>query len=143
MPSRSFIRHTRRTVRHLVCALLLVFAATAEARPTPKAKPVPTVARHVDTATAKQLGEAYRAYDRNDLAAAQRHLAKIDDKKVIALDYLLWLRGMVALRTGDAASAKQAFERLAKLTPSSFAAQVPWRLADCAWDGGDRAGAAR
>ncbi len=136
-------------VRHLVCALLLAFVASADARPRHKTKPRPKHAaiqrttQRVDVATAKQLGEAYRAYDHNDLAAAAKHLAKIDDRKVIAQDYVLWLRGMVALRSGEIATAERAFARLAKVKTSSFAAQVPWRLADCAWAKGDRAGAAK
>jgi soluble lytic murein transglycosylase len=136
-------------VQHLVCALLLLLVATAEAKPTPRAKPAAarataaTPGKRVDVPTAKQLGEAYRAYDRNDLAAARKHLAKIDDGKVVALDYVLWLRGMVALRGGEIAAATAAFVKLAKVTPSSFAAQVPWRLADCAWENGDHAGAAK
>jgi soluble lytic murein transglycosylase len=129
-------------VRHLVCVLLLALSSLAEAKPKPKAT-APAKVKEVDAATAKHLGAAYRAYDDNDLAAAKKQLAKIDDAKVIALDYVLWLRGMVALRSGDIPAAKTAFEKLAKVTPSSFAAQVPWRLADCAWDQGDRAGAAK
>jgi soluble lytic murein transglycosylase len=125
----------------LVCVLLLVLSSTAEAKPKPK--PVPAKVKPVDAATAKHIGAAYRAYDDNDLQAAKKQLAKIDDAKVVALDYVLWLRGMVALRSGEAAAAKTAFEKLAKVTPSSFASQVPWRLADCAWDQGDRAGAAK
>lgn len=134
-------------VRQLVCALLLVFATSADARPRHKPRPKPVAVKRttqrVDVATAKQLGEAYRAYDHNDLAAAKKHLAKIDDRKVIAQDYVLWLRGMVALRSGDIAVAQRAFEKLGALKSSSFAAQVPWRLADCLWEKGDRAGAAK
>ncbi len=133
-------------MRHFVGVLLLVLSQTAEARPRAKAKAKPAVSakvRTVDAATAKHLGAAYHAYDDNDLAAAQKHLAKIDDAKVIALDYVLWLRGMVALRSGEIPAAKKAFEKLAKVTPSSFASVVPWRLADCAWAAGDRAGAAK
>ncbi|HEY5943976.1 MAG TPA: transglycosylase SLT domain-containing protein [Kofleriaceae bacterium] len=137
-------------MRHLVCVLLLLLSSTAEAKPKPKPSAGKAAkaaakrpAKSVDAATAKQLGAAYRAYDDNDLAAAKKQLAKIDDDKVVALDYVLWLRGMVALRSGDAAAAKTAFDKLATVTPSSFAAQVPWRLADCAWELGDRAGAAK
>jgi soluble lytic murein transglycosylase len=130
----------------LVYALLLL-SSTAVAQPkakqpAPKAKPAAKTPKQVDAATAKALGAAYRAYDDNDLAGAAKQLAQLDDTKVIALDYALWLRGQVALRSGDAAAAKKAFETLAKVTPSSFSAQVPWRLADCAWELGDRAGAA-
>src|SRR5690606_13489545 len=35
------------------------------------------------------------------------------------------------------------FEKLGTIKGSRFAAQVPWRLADCAWAKGDRAGAAK
>jgi soluble lytic murein transglycosylase len=125
----------------LVSLLTLLLLSTAEAKP--KAAKAPVSTKRVDATTAKQLGEAYRAYDRNDLAAAKKHLAKIDDKKAVSLDYVLWLRGMVALRAGEVGAATVAFEKLAKVTPSSFAAQVPWRLADCAWQKGDRAGAAK
>ncbi len=140
-----------------MCALLValtVFGGTAEARPKARARAKaaaakavkvakPATAKRVDLATAKHLGAAYRAYDDNELAAAKKHLAKIDDKKVVALDYVLWLRGMVALRLGDAAAATSAFEKLGAIKDSRFAAQVPWRLADCAWAKGDRAGAAK
>jgi soluble lytic murein transglycosylase len=49
---------------------------------------------------------------------------------------------MVALRSGDPARAETWLRQLAKLTGSPFARQVPWRLADCAWDRGDRKAAA-
>lgn len=145
-------------MRHFVCALLVGLVGlvgTAEARPRPKArpaakatkrpapKPAPAPVKRLDVATAKRLGEAFRAYDQNDLATAKKLLAKIDDNKVIALDYVLWLRGMVALRTGDTARATAAFQKLATLETSKFAPEVPWRLADCAWQKGDRAGAAK
>jgi soluble lytic murein transglycosylase len=97
----------------------------------------------VDRATATTLGDAFRAYDKSDFATAKKHLAKLDDKKVVSLDYALWLRGMVALRTGDHAAAKKAFEALAKQKGSKYASEVPWRLADVAWQSGDRKGAAK
>jgi soluble lytic murein transglycosylase len=94
-------------------------------------------------APAADLGDAFRAYDAGDLPLAQRLLARLDDKALTNRDYLHWLRGMVALRTGDPAAARAAFERLGKLAGSRFAREVPWRLADAAWEAGDRAGAAR
>src|SRR5690349_13973067 len=85
LSSPTLVIHTRWTVRHFVCVLLLVLSQTAEAKPKPKAKAKPAAAaakvRTVDAATAKHLGAAYHAYDDNDLAAAQKHLAKIDDAK--------------------------------------------------------------
>lgn len=95
---------------------------------------------------ARDLGEAYRAYDAGDLATARAKLAGLDDRGLAIRDYALWLRGMVALRTGDPARAEPAFRELARIAPGSgspFARQVAWRLADCAWERGDRKAAAR
>jgi len=89
----------------------------------------------------KALGAAYAAYDRGDLEGARRQLARVG--KVVNRDYELWLRGMVALRLGRHAEARKAFEALGKLGGSKFAGEVPWRLADVAWERGDRAGAAK
>lgn len=90
---------------------------------------------------AEDLGAAYRAYDAGDLDTAKARLARI--RKVINEDYLLYLRGMVQLRTGEPRAAKTAFEQLAKIPGSRFAREVPWRLADCAWELGDRDAAAK
>jgi soluble lytic murein transglycosylase len=92
---------------------------------------------------AADLGDAFRAYDAGDLAGARRLLARLPDQAIANRDYLYWLRGMVALRTGEPAAARAAFERLGKIAGSRFAREVPWRLADAAWEAGDRAGAAR
>lgn len=92
------------------------------------------------------LGDAFRAYDAGDLAGARARLAGLDDRGLAIRDYALWLRGMVALRSGDPARAEPAFRQLAKVAPgvgSPFAREVAWRLADCAWDRGDRKAAAR
>ncbi|HEY5938410.1 MAG TPA: transglycosylase SLT domain-containing protein [Kofleriaceae bacterium] len=92
---------------------------------------------------AKELGRAFTAYDRGDLAASKQALAKIPEPAIKNRDYLLWLRGMVALRLGDAATAKRAFAELAKQGGSRFSREVPWRLADTAWLAGNRAAAAK
>ncbi|MGE0546506.1 MAG: transglycosylase SLT domain-containing protein [Kofleriaceae bacterium] len=92
---------------------------------------------------AKQLGAAYTAYDRGDLESARAQLKRLDDSALANVDYALWLRGMVALRTGELPAAKTAFDKLAKRGSSRYAREVPWRLADIAWARGDRAGAAR
>lgn len=95
---------------------------------------------------AEDLGAAYRAYDANDLTGAREQLAKLagarGEKALVSRDYLLWLRGMVALRTGEPDEARQAFEQLRGIGGSRFAREVPWRLADVAWERGDRAAAA-
>ena len=87
-----------------------------------------------------QLGEAYRAYDKGDLAAAGK-LIQLDDKALSTRDYALWLRAMIDLRTGHPDDAAKVFKQLGKLG-GHLATQVPWRLADCAWARGDREKAA-
>ena len=90
---------------------------------------------------AEELGAAYRAYDANDLDTARGLLAKLDAAKLAPVrDYVDWLRGMVALRTGDPAAAQAAFERL---DGTRFAAEARWRLADVAWARQDRETAAK
>src|SRR5262249_27456276 len=59
------------------------------------------------------LGDAFRAYDASDLGKAQKLLAKIDDGKLANTDYIAWLRGMVALRTGDPDAAEPQFKKIA------------------------------
>ncbi|MGE0396114.1 MAG: transglycosylase SLT domain-containing protein [Kofleriaceae bacterium] len=96
-----------------------------------------------DASPASDLGAAYQAYDANDLDGAKAALARLDDDKLVAKDYALWLRGMVALRTGDAAKADAAFRALGQLGGTRFAREVPWRRADVLWLRGDRADAAK
>jgi soluble lytic murein transglycosylase len=100
-------------------------------------------ARVASATPAGDLGEAYRAYDDGNLARAKQLVARIDEGAIANRDYLWWLRGMVALRTADPAAAQTAFDKLAKVSGSRFAREVPWRLADVAWQRGDRAAAAR
>src|SRR6185295_2166907 len=96
----------------------------------------------------RDLGDAFRAYDAGDLPTARAKLARVEDGSDARLpiaDYVLWLRGMVALRSGEPTRAEMWFQRLAKLAlpvRSPFARELPWRLADCAWDRGDRQAAA-
>jgi hypothetical protein len=92
---------------------------------------------------ATDLGDAFRAYDDGDLTRARRLLGQLDDRAIANRDYLWWLRGMVALRTGELGAARTAFDKLAKLGSSRFARELPWRLADLAWQRGDRSAAAK
>ncbi|HEU0031003.1 MAG TPA: transglycosylase SLT domain-containing protein [Kofleriaceae bacterium] len=91
----------------------------------------------------RDLGHAFEAYRKGDLGEAQRTLAKIPDAKIVNRDYLWWLRGMVALRTNDLPTAQRAFTELGKLKGSRFVREAPWRLADIAWERGERAAAAK
>ena len=133
-------------------AFAIVLASTALAGPAPHSRTPaahhapahhPIALNTLDVGNAERLGAAFRAYDADDLPRAAKLLAEVKDDELVAKDYALWLRGMVALRTGHPADAKPSFEALGKLGGSPFAPQVPWRLADCAWDMGDHAGAAR
>ena len=106
------------------------------------ATPKKAASGHVDARTAQRLGDAFRAYDNGDLAKAKQLIDQVGDKP-LNRDYALWLRGMIALRTNDPASAKAAFDKLGNVAGSRFAPQVAWRLADAAWLAGDRASAAK
>ncbi|HSS00196.1 MAG TPA: transglycosylase SLT domain-containing protein [Kofleriaceae bacterium] len=126
-----------------IAALIAVLSSAARAAPEERAG----TGRSLEA-----LGAAYRAYDAGDLATARGELAKVPaaaadgtrrGSELAIADYALWLRGMVALRSGEPARAQAAFQALAKLSGSPFARQVPWRLADCAWDRGDRKAAAK
>jgi soluble lytic murein transglycosylase len=127
-------------MRWLVVVMLCT-ASLAEAKPKPRAPAVKLV--KADAATARHLGDAFRAYDAGDLEGAKLQLAKLGDARLANRDYAWWLRGMVALRGGDAAAAQAAFDKLAKIGGSRFAPQVAWRLADVAWLRGDRDAAAK
>ena len=90
----------------------------------------------------RRLGDAFRAYERGDLAAAKATLAGLEVDDLANRDYAFWLRGAVALKLGDHGGARRAFEALGKLD-GKFKREVPWRLADVAWERGDRGEAAR
>jgi soluble lytic murein transglycosylase len=89
------------------------------------------------------LRDAFAAYRKGELHAAATAVRKLDKLDLANRDYVLWLRGMIALRDGDHDDARRAFEQLGKLAGSRFAAEVPWRLADVAYARGDRKAAAK
>ena len=92
---------------------------------------------------ATDLGDAIRAYEAGDLAQARKSLAGVTPEAIENDDYLYWVRGMIELRDGKPAEAKQAFAALGKQSGSRFAKEVPWRLADCEWEAGNRKAAAK
>lgn len=95
-----------------------------------------------DDATAR-LGQAFAAYDRGDLPAARGALDGLDGATLANPDYLLWVRGQVALAEGRAAEAATDFAALAAMSESRFARAAAWRAADAAWEQGQRAEAAK
>lgn len=121
---------------------VLMMSGPAMATPKGDAKPAKGKAHHLDAAAAKRLGEAFRAYDRNDLAAARTLVESLDESALANRDYLAWLSGMIALRSGDLDTAERSFKKLGTLGGSRYAQQAPWRLADCTWARGDHATAA-
>jgi soluble lytic murein transglycosylase len=131
-PRPAFGRSIARAINQhsIAVALAVVIALSGSAG----AKPSPAAAH---------LRDGYAAYRRGDLAQAWRELAPLAPDAVTNRDYLLWVRGTVALRTGELAVAQADFTRLAKLTGSRFAGEAGWRLADVAWARGDRAAAAK
>ena len=132
-------RAARVAFSKLAMILLVVVAAgdgaDARRRKQPGPAGSPTNASPTEI---KALGTAYDAYNTGDLTAAKRALDTLGDDNLANRDYVLWLRGMVALRTGDHAAANRAFERLGELADSRFAPEVAWRLADVAWARGAR-----
>jgi soluble lytic murein transglycosylase len=144
----SPFRGARRTGLLLGLLGLVALAVPAAAGPAssgaaaPTSKPAPASKRApIKPTPVKLLGEAYRAYDAGDVNAASTALAALDDRQLINRDYALWLRGQLALVRGDPATATEQFTALRLVPGTRFAAAVPWRLADCAWERGDHDGA--
>jgi soluble lytic murein transglycosylase len=101
------------------------------------------VAGSAHAGPAERLGDAYRAYDAGQVDEAARLLAGLREDQLVNDDYLLWLRGQVALVRGEPRAALAAFEALKKDGGSRFAPEVPWRIADCLWELGRRGEAAK
>jgi soluble lytic murein transglycosylase len=115
--------YTSRVVRAATGVIVVVLSSVAWADPAAK------------------LGDAYRAYDDGDVAAARAALAGLRDRDLANRDYALWLRGQVALADGDPNAAIAAFEGLAAIGGSRWASKAPWRIADARWQLGERAAA--
>ncbi|MEZ4364263.1 MAG: transglycosylase SLT domain-containing protein [Kofleriaceae bacterium] len=119
--------------------LVLASLVDAPAKAAPSGGKAPSAKAAAKAAPAQLLGTAYRAYDEGDLTAAAEALAALDDRALKNRDYALWLRGKTALLLGKTAEARAHFTALRDLSGTRFAAEVPWRLADCAWESGAHA----
>ncbi|MEZ4398695.1 MAG: transglycosylase SLT domain-containing protein [Kofleriaceae bacterium] len=95
-----------------------------------------------DDAAAVRLGRAFTAYQAGELAEAQTALAGLEPAQLANPDYLLWVRGQVALQGGRPADAVADFTALAAMPDSRFAVDGAWRAADAVWDQGRHAEAA-
>jgi len=98
---------------------------------------------HADDAAAQQLGRAFTAYQAGDLTAARAALDGLTVDRLVNADYLLWLRGQLALLDGRGLAAMRDFDALAAMSDSRFARDAAWRRADAAWEAGRHADAAR
>ncbi|MBK7539680.1 MAG: transglycosylase SLT domain-containing protein [Myxococcales bacterium] len=107
-------------------------ASSAKAKQAAPGKPA------VKASPAQLLGQAYRAYDAGDLGAAGKALAALDDGQLQNRDYALWLRGQLALVSGDGLTAARHFAALRQESGSRYAAAISWRLADADWERGER-----
>src|SRR5205085_9290723 len=111
-------------------ALVAALAGTADAR------------RRVTT-PAEKLGKAFTAYEDGNLAGAASELKGVKPDQLANPDYFYWLRGQVQLLDGHPRDAADDFRAVAKVKGTRFAADAAWRLADCLWDAGDHASAAK
>jgi soluble lytic murein transglycosylase len=84
------------------------------------------------------LGTAQRAFEQGDYATALTLARKVDRGALVNDDYALYIEAQSAYLTGDLAAATTAFRALGKRGGSEFRALVPWRLADCQWEQGQR-----
>ncbi|KAB2891097.1 MAG: tetratricopeptide repeat protein, partial [Kofleriaceae bacterium] len=126
-------RYTSRAVlRATVAAAALVAALAGSAE-----------ARRRTATPAEKLGKAYTAYEAGDLAGAASHLKGVRATTLANPDYFHWLRGQIALLEGRPREAADDFRAVVKHPGTRFAAEAKWRLADCLWDAGDRAAAAK
>ncbi len=112
-------------MRSATAASLALLAAVAVGI----ASPAPAAAESAAT----YLGRAQRAFSAGDYPTALAEVRKVRLDRIINDDYALWIRGQSEGLTGHPAAALATFRRLAKLHGSSFASEVPWRIADCMW----------
>ncbi len=103
----------------------------------------PADAKRRAATPAEKLGQAFTAYEAGDLAGAAARLKGVRADQLANPDYLWWVRGQIALLDGRPREAAEDFRAVSKHPGSRFAADAAWRLADCLWDGGDRAAAAK
>ena len=82
---------------------------------------------------ARQLGDAYRAFERGDYDKALALADKLDTGKLRNPDYALFVAAQSAYLLGDHDKALARFGKLAAMSGSRFAARAKWRRADCLW----------
>jgi soluble lytic murein transglycosylase len=89
------------------------------------------------------LGRGFAAYRAGNYHDAAKALRAALGEKVRNDDWAAFLLGESEFYGGDYRAARAAFERAAKGHGGRPAAMAPFRIADCLWMEGDRAGAAK
>jgi soluble lytic murein transglycosylase len=89
------------------------------------------------------LGRGFAAYRAGNYRDAAKALRTALGEKVRNDDWAAFLLGESEFYDGDYRAARAAFERAAKGHGGRPAAMAPFRIADCLWMEGDRAGAAK
>jgi soluble lytic murein transglycosylase len=115
-------------------ALGLALVLTSVSSAPPAAKP---------SRAATELGRGYAAYRAGAYHDAARALRAALDQRVLNPEWAAFLLGESEFYDGAYGDAAQAFERAAHAHGGRPAAMAPFRLADCLWMQGDRAGAAK
>src|SRR5580692_451462 len=115
-------------------ALGLALVLTSVSSAPPAARP---------SRAAAELGRGYAAYRAGAYHDAARALRAALDQQVLNAEWAAFLLGESEFYDGDYRAAAQAFERAAHAHGGRPAAMAPFRIADCLWMQGDRAGAAK
>jgi soluble lytic murein transglycosylase len=93
-------------------------------------------------AAIEQLRRGHQAYRGGDYPAAARLLEGLADKLPRTRDYVLYLAAESEFFAGRAARARPLFEEIGKMSRSPLKTSAGYRVGDCLWEQGDRAGAA-
>lgn len=117
----------------MVPLAILVIVLGGGSSPAPAAK---------KPGAAAVLGEAQHAFEAGRYQEALGLVRKVDLGAIVNDDYALYLRAQAEFLTGAPRAAMATFRKLARVRGSRFAAEVPWRIADCKWELGQKQAAA-
>ncbi|HVV51578.1 MAG TPA: tetratricopeptide repeat protein, partial [Polyangia bacterium] len=101
------------------------------------------LATGASAAPASSLGRGFAAYRAGEYHDAAKALRAALGEKLRNDDWAAFLLGESEFYDGDYRAARAAFERAARAHGGRPAAMAPFRIADCLWMEGDRAGAAK
>ncbi|MBI4511890.1 MAG: transglycosylase SLT domain-containing protein [Deltaproteobacteria bacterium] len=101
------------------------------------------VTRASDKAAVAQLARARVAFEGGDYGLAYSLAAPLAGARLVNHDYAVYLAAQAAYLQGDRARALPLFRKLTGMTGSRFQPAATYRVADCLWDMGKRAEAAK